>query len=116
MSIAIICLAKLGTHPFFLHAELDPVPEEDEDESDKSAHLGEGDRCAKEPGQNAGVDGVTDHCIGYGGDQFVFLLNRDGAAPVAARPRCSRAQTAKRRPAMVTAAPSQKGQNPAGQS
>jgi hypothetical protein len=79
-----ICLPKLGAHPLLLHAELDRVHEEDEDESDKSAHLGEGDRGAKEPDQNAGVDGVTDHCIGPRGDQLVALLNRDGAAPVAA--------------------------------
>src|SRR5262249_16473438 len=30
-------------------------------------------------------NGVTDHCVGSGGDQFVALLNRDGAAPVAAQ-------------------------------
>jgi hypothetical protein len=28
---------------------------------------------------------VADHCIGAGGDQLVSLLNRDGAAPVAAQ-------------------------------
>jgi len=84
MGIGGVCLPKLGAHPLLLHAELDPEYEEDEDENDKSAHLGEGDRGAKEPGQNAGVDGVTDHRIGPGGDQLVALLNRDGAAPVAA--------------------------------
>ena len=30
-----------------LHTELDPEHEEDEDENDKSAHLGEGDRGTK---------------------------------------------------------------------
>jgi len=49
--------------------------------------LGEGNRAAKEPGQNAGVDGVTDHGIGTGGDQLVALLNGDGAAPVSAEVR-----------------------------
>src|SRR5215469_16443409 len=48
-------------------------------------HLGEDDRGTKEPGHNAGVDGVTDHCVGPAGDQLVALLNRDGAAPVAAK-------------------------------
>ena len=79
MGIDGVCFPKLGAHPLLLHAELEPEHEEDKDESDKSAHLGEGDRGAKEPGQNAGVDGVTDDCIGPGGDQLVALLNRDGA-------------------------------------
>jgi hypothetical protein len=42
--------------------------------------LGESNRDAKKPGQNAGVDGVTDHGIGTGGDQFVALLNGDGSS------------------------------------
>src|SRR5580700_2050830 len=84
MSIGGIRLARLGTHPLFLHAELDPERDEEENESDQPAHLGEGNRAAKEPGQNAGVDRVTDHGIGTGGDQLVALLNRDGAAPVSA--------------------------------
>ena len=84
MSIRGIRLAELGTHPLFLHAELDPEREEDENQHDEPAHLGDGNRHAKETGQNAGVDGVTDHGIGTGGDQLVALLNGDGAAPVAA--------------------------------
>ena len=82
MNIGRIRLAELRTHPLFLHAELDPEREEEESESDESAHLREGDRCAKEPGENAGVDGVADSGIGTGGDQFVVLLDGDGAAPV----------------------------------
>jgi hypothetical protein len=46
--------------------------------------LGDGNRHAKETGQTPGVDGVTDHGIGTGGDQLVALLNGDGAAPVSA--------------------------------
>jgi hypothetical protein len=46
--------------------------------------LGEGNRHAKETGQNAGVDGVTDHGIWTADDQLVALLNGDGAAPVSA--------------------------------
>jgi hypothetical protein len=42
MRIGGVCLPKLGAHPLLLHAELDPEYEEDEDERDKSAHLGEG--------------------------------------------------------------------------
>src|SRR6516164_4014036 len=84
MGISGVWFPKPGAHPLLLNSELDPEDEEDEDENDKSAHLGEGDRGTKEPGQNAGVDGVTDHCIGPGSDQLVALLNRDGAAPVAA--------------------------------
>ena len=84
MSIRGIRLAELGTHPLFLHAELDPEHEKDQNEGDESAHLGDGNRHAKETGQNAGVDGVTDHGIGTGGDQLVALLNGDGAAPVSA--------------------------------
>src|SRR5271163_4314449 len=84
MSIGGICLAELGAHPLLLHAELDPEHEEDEDENDEPAHLGDYNRHAKKPGQNAGVDRVTDHGIGTGGDQLVALLNGDGAAPVAA--------------------------------
>ena len=61
MCIGGVCLPKLGAHPLPLHAELDPEYEEDEDENDKSPHLGEGDRGAKQPGQNAGVDGMTNH-------------------------------------------------------
>ena len=49
------------------------------DKNDKFTQLGDGDRGAKEPGQNAGVDGVTDHRIGPGGDQLVALLNRQVA-------------------------------------
>jgi hypothetical protein len=82
MSIGGIRLAELGAHPLFLHAELDPEREEEENENDEPAHLGDGNRHAKETGQNAGVDGVTDHGIGTGGDQLVALLNGDGAAPV----------------------------------
>src|SRR5271156_2772860 len=84
MSIGGIRLAELGTHPLLLHAELDPECEEEENESDEPAHLGEGNRGAKQPCQNAGVDGVTDYGIGTGGDQLVALLNSDGAAPVSA--------------------------------
>src|SRR5271155_5562828 len=84
MSIGSIRLAELGTHPLFLQAELGPEREEDEEESDEAAHLGGGNRHAKEAGENAGVDGVTDHGIGTGGNQLVALLNSDGAAPVAA--------------------------------
>ena len=82
MSIGGIRLAELGTHPLFLHAELDPEREEEENENDEPAHLGDGNRHAKETGQNAGVDGVTNHGIGTGSDQLVALLNGDGAAPV----------------------------------
>jgi hypothetical protein len=84
MSIGGIYFSELGAHPLFLHAELDPEREEEENESDQPAPLGEGNRGAKEPGQNAGVDGVTDHGIRTGGDQLVVLLNGDGAAPVSA--------------------------------
>jgi hypothetical protein len=38
MSIAVIRLAKLGTHPLFLHAELNPEREEDENENDEPTH------------------------------------------------------------------------------
>jgi len=65
-SIGGICLAVLGTHRLFLHAKLDPEREEDENENDEPAHLGDGNRHAKETGQNAGVDGVTDHGIRAG--------------------------------------------------
>jgi len=74
----------LGTHPLFLHAELDPEHEKDENEGDDPAHLGDGNRHAKETGQNAGADGVTDHGIGTGGNQLVPLLNGDGAASISA--------------------------------
>ena len=57
MSISGICLAELGTHPLFLQAELDPERQEEENENDEPAHLREGNRRAKEPGQNAGVNG-----------------------------------------------------------
>ena len=56
MSIGGIRLAELGTHPLFLHAELDPEREEDENENDEPSHLGDGNRHAKETGQNAGVE------------------------------------------------------------
>jgi hypothetical protein len=85
MSVGRVFFPKLGAHPLLLHAELEPKHEEEKDESDKSAHLGEGDRCTKNPGQNAGVNGVTDHCIGPGGDQLMALLNRDSVAPVSAQ-------------------------------
>ena len=84
MGIGGIRLPKLGTHPLLLHAELGPEHEEYLDVNDDPAHLGERNRGAKKPGQNAGVDGVTDHGIGAGGNQLVALLNGYGAAPVAA--------------------------------
>src|SRR5579863_2209500 len=55
-----IRLPKLRAHPLLLHAELEPEREEDEDDNDEPAHLRDCNRHAKEPGQNAGVDGVTD--------------------------------------------------------
>src|ERR1700719_2581694 len=39
--IGSIRLPKLGAHPFLLHAELEPEHEEDEDENDEPAHLGD---------------------------------------------------------------------------
>jgi hypothetical protein len=78
-SIGGIRFAELATHPLFLHAELDPEREEDENENDEPAHLGDRNRHAKKPCQNAGVDGVTDHAIGTGSNQLVALLNCDGA-------------------------------------
>ena len=85
LSIRGIRLAELGAHPLFLHAELEPEREEEESQNDDAAHLRERNRGAKQPGQNAGVDGVTNHSIGTGGDQLVVLLNGDGAAPVSAK-------------------------------
>jgi hypothetical protein len=41
MSIGGIRLAELGAHPLFLHAELDPEHQEDENENDEPAHLGD---------------------------------------------------------------------------
>jgi hypothetical protein len=67
----------------------------------------------KKPGQNASVDGVTDHCIGPGGDQLVTLLNRDGAAPVAAEV-LSRPD-GEEKAGDHDVAPSQKDHNPCGQ-
>ena len=80
-----VSFPKLGAHPLLLHTELAPEYEEDEDENDKPAHLGEGDRGAKEPSQDAGVDWVTDLGIWPGADQLVSLLDCDGAAPIAAQ-------------------------------
>lgn len=54
-SIGGIRFAELATHPLFLHAELDPEREEDENENDEPARLGDRNRHAKKPGQNAGV-------------------------------------------------------------
>ena len=51
MGIGGVGLPKLGAHPLLFHAELEPEHDEDKDENDKSAHLGEGDRGAKEPSQ-----------------------------------------------------------------
>ena len=79
-----VFFAELGAHPLFFHAELDPEREEEESEGEESAHLGDGDGHAEESGQNAGVDGMADQGVGTGGDQFVVLLDGDGAAPVAA--------------------------------
>ena len=76
-SISGIGLAELGMHPLFLHAELDPERKEDESEYEEPAHLGNCNRHAKESGQDSGVDGVTDHRIGAGDDQFVVLLDGD---------------------------------------
>src|SRR5580704_6409611 len=84
MGIGSIRLPKLRTHPLLLYAELGPEPEEQQDETDNPAHLGKRNRGAKKPGQNAGVDGVTDQGIGAGGNQLVALLNSYGVAPVAA--------------------------------
>jgi hypothetical protein len=72
--IGSIRLPKLGAPPLLLHAELDPEHEEDEDENDEPAHLGNCNRDAKKPGQNAGVDWVTDDGIGTGGNQLVAML------------------------------------------
>src|SRR5229473_8312595 len=74
-SIGGIRLAELGTHPLFLHAELDPEREEDENENDEPAHLGDGNRHAKETGQNAGVDLGGRRIIKKKSDQLVALLN-----------------------------------------
>ena len=84
MGIGGICLSKFGTHPLLLPAELGPEHEEHQDETDDPAHLGERNRGTEKPGQNAGVDGMTDEGIGTGGNQLVVLLNGYGVAPVAA--------------------------------
>jgi hypothetical protein len=78
MDILGIRLSKLSAHPLFLHAEFDPEHEEDEDENDEPAHLGDGDREAQESGQDASVDGVAQDGVRTGGDQLVILLNADG--------------------------------------
>src|SRR5579872_2851616 len=85
LSVSVIGFAEVGTHPLFLHAELDPQHEEDEREDDEAAHLGDRNRHAEETRENSGVDGMTRQGIGTGGDQFVALLDGDGAAPVAAQ-------------------------------
>src|SRR5215472_17437585 len=84
MGIGDIRLPKLGAHPLLLSPKLGPEHDEYQDETDEPAHLGERNRGAKKPGQNAGVDGVTDQGIGAGGNQLVALLNGYGAAPVPA--------------------------------
>src|SRR5215469_53874 len=83
MGIGDIRLPKFGTHPLLLCSELGPEHDEYQDETDDPAHLRESNPGAKKPGQNAGVNGVTDQSIGPGGDQLVALLNSDCAAPVA---------------------------------
>ena len=83
MGIADIRVPKLGTHPLLLGAKLGPQHDEYQDETDDPAHLRERNRGAKKPGQNAGVDGMTDQGIGAAGNQLVALLNGYGAAPVA---------------------------------
>jgi hypothetical protein len=45
-----IRFAELATHPLFLHAELDPEREEDENENDEPARLGDRNRHAKKAG------------------------------------------------------------------
>lgn len=60
-------------------------------------HLGDGIRHAKETGQNAGVDGVTDHGIGTGGYQLVACLMMTERLQFL--PRCSPPRQTKRRPA-----------------
>jgi hypothetical protein len=57
MGIGGIRLPKLGTHPLLFHTKLGPEHDEYQDEADDSAHLGEGNRGAEKPGQNASVDG-----------------------------------------------------------
>src|ERR1700722_2387961 len=84
-SVGGIRFAELGTHPPLLYAEFGPIREEDENDNDESAHLGDGNRHAEESGENAGIDGVTNHGIGAGSDELVALLNGDGAAPVPAQ-------------------------------
>src|SRR4029077_16677479 len=83
MGIGGIRLSKLGAHPLLLRAKLGPEHDEYYDETEDPAHLGERKRGAKKPGQNAGVDGATDHGIWACGNQLVALLNVYGAAPVA---------------------------------
>ena len=84
MGIGGIRLSKLGAHPLLLLAQLGPEHNEDQDQTDDPAHLGERNHGAKKPGQNAGVDGVAYEGVGAGGNQLVALLNGDRAAPVAA--------------------------------
>ena len=58
MGIGGVCFPKLGAHPLLFHAELEPEHDEDKDENDKSAHLGEGDRDQEGEGaQDARGDG-----------------------------------------------------------
>ena len=56
MGIRGICLAKLGTHPLFLHAELHQKARKKKTNIDEPAHLGEGDGDTEEPDENAGID------------------------------------------------------------
>ena len=84
-----------------------------EDETNGSAPLGERIRGAKKPGQDAGVDGVTDQVMGAGANQWPCLIVTELLHLLA---RCWRAQTAERRLATVLAAPTQKDVRPDGQS
>ena len=63
-SIRGIRLTELGTHPPLLYAEFCPIREEDENDNDEPAYLGDGDRHAEKSGEDAGVNGVTHHSIG----------------------------------------------------
>jgi hypothetical protein len=64
----------------------------DDGQGQDRADFADGDYGACERNEETCVDRVADDCVWAGADEFVVLLNRDTAAPVAAqvkaRPNC----------------------------
>src|SRR5215471_14976694 len=83
-AVLLVFVAERLAKPAFLQAKLSPQRGDSNDQRQKAAPFSPDDRRARERKQQAGIDRMPYPAVRSAAHQFVILLQRHNAAPVAA--------------------------------